>query len=169
MSFALVVLTAIAVIAALLVRRAAARAYASERRYRALAAHSPDQAIMLVDQRLTFVLFEGKALERQGWVSAEVTGRPVADVVPPDRMEELRPHLEAALAGVTGRLEWASVRSDAIFRVDVAPFREHDDGPIRSRPIVSNRTMIDPLPYGLSLHEEATSPTARGAFIDSRP
>ena len=34
------------------------------------------------------------------------------------------PHIEAALAGEPGSLEWVGVRSDAMFRIDVVPFRE---------------------------------------------
>ncbi len=128
----LVVLSTAAVTVAVLVRRAAARAYASERRYRALAAQSPDVTIALIDRRLNFTLVEGDALERNGWTAGGVVvGQPVADLVTAHRMEELRPHLEAALAGVSARLEWWSARADAVFRVDVLPFREDDGAPIR--------------------------------------
>ena len=128
----LLLMTAVAVTVAVLVRRAASRAYASERRYRALAAQAPDVTIALVDRRLIFTLVEGDAFERNGWTAGGVVvGQPVADVITAHRVEELRPHLQAALEGVSTRLEWWSSHADAIFRIDVLPFREDDKAPIR--------------------------------------
>jgi diguanylate cyclase (GGDEF)-like protein/PAS domain S-box-containing protein len=124
MEAVLLALAAVAVATALLVRRTAARARVSERRYRALAAQWPDSAIGLVDRRMRFVLFEGDALERHGWVPADVVGRALGDVLPPDRLAEALPHVEAAFAGDPARVEWPSVRFDAVFQLDFVPFRE---------------------------------------------
>jgi diguanylate cyclase (GGDEF)-like protein/PAS domain S-box-containing protein len=122
----LLALAAVAVVTALLARRATARSAASERRYRALAARWPDVAIALVDRELRFVLFEGDALEPH-WAPSEVVGRALAEIVPPDRMHEMLPAVQAALAGESRRIGWVGMRSGKSYRIDVVPFRQHDD------------------------------------------
>jgi diguanylate cyclase (GGDEF)-like protein/PAS domain S-box-containing protein len=117
---------AAAVGAAVVARVAVVRSSASERRYRALAAQWPDLAIALVDGEQRFALFEGRALEPH-WSPSEVVGRPLAEVLPPDRIDEMQPAVEAALAGESGRIEWVGVRSGRDYRIDIVPFREHAD------------------------------------------
>ena len=87
----------------------------SERRYRALAAQWPDIAIALVDRDLRFALFEGDALAPH-WAPIEVVGRRSPRSSRADRIEELLPAVEAALAGEPRPLEWVGVRSGTIFR-----------------------------------------------------
>ncbi|MDA0166785.1 diguanylate cyclase [Solirubrobacter ginsenosidimutans] len=125
MEVVLLLLAAVAILTAALAHRAAARARVSEHRYRMLAAQWPDTAIGLVDRDLRFTLFEGDALSPH-WSPTEVIGRKLADVIPQDRIEELRPCVEAALAGESQTLEWASVRSVTIYRIDCVPYRETD-------------------------------------------
>ena len=124
MEVVLIALAAVAILTAALARRAVARARISERRYRMLAAQWPETAIGLLDRDLRFALFEGDALMPQ-WRHDEVLGHTLADVIPAERIDELRPSVEAALAGETSSLEWVGVRSTTIFRIDVIPFREN--------------------------------------------
>jgi PAS domain S-box-containing protein len=126
MELVLVVLAAVAVVTAVLARRAATRAATSERRYRALTAQSPDLAIGLVDRELKFALFEGEALARY-WSPSEVVGRALADVIPAERIPDMLPAVEAALAGESRRITWVGLRSGKNYRIDVVPFREHGD------------------------------------------
>jgi diguanylate cyclase (GGDEF)-like protein/PAS domain S-box-containing protein len=116
-------LAGVAIVIAVLARRAAARALLSERRYRTLAAQWPDSAIGLVNRDLRFTLFEGDALVPY-WTPADAIGQLLSDVIPADRLKEAMPSIEAALAGKTGSLEWVGVRAPAIFRIDFVPFRE---------------------------------------------
>ena len=124
MAVVLLALAAVAIAAAALARRAVARALLSERRYRMLAAQWPDTAIGLLDRDLRFALFEGDALMPH-WRSDELVGQPLAGVIPAERFDELRPSVEAALAGEAGTLEWVGVRSSTCYRIDLVPFREH--------------------------------------------
>ena len=78
-TFVLALLAVLAVVLALLVTGGLRRARASEARYRALASASPDVAVMLLDRDFKVVLFEGLALERQGWRAAEFLGRRLPD------------------------------------------------------------------------------------------
>jgi diguanylate cyclase (GGDEF)-like protein/PAS domain S-box-containing protein len=126
MTVVLLALAAVAITAAALARRAAARALVSERRYRMLAAQWPDTAIGLLDRDLRFALFEGDALAPH-WTPAEVVGRTLSDVLPENRFDDARPSVEAALAGEAGTLEWLGVRSGATYRIDFVPFREHGE------------------------------------------
>jgi diguanylate cyclase (GGDEF)-like protein/PAS domain S-box-containing protein len=113
---------------ALLSRQAAARATASERRLRRLVAHSPELVLAVVDRDTRILLFEGLGLAQAGWREEELVGRLVADALPPARAEELLPYITAAFGGETGTFEWAGVRSELMFRIDVMPFTE--DGEI---------------------------------------
>ena len=81
MDVVLLVLAAVAIVTAVLARRAAARAIVSERRYRELAAQWPDSAIGLIDRDLRFTLFEGDALA-PFWTADEVLGKTVLRGVP---------------------------------------------------------------------------------------
>jgi diguanylate cyclase (GGDEF)-like protein/PAS domain S-box-containing protein len=119
----LLALVAVAILTAVLARRAAARAVVSERRYRALAAQWPDSAIALIDRELRFALFEGDALAPY-WTADEVLGKTVAEAFPEDRIQEALPTVRAALAGERGTLEWVGVRSGRTYRIDVVPFHE---------------------------------------------
>jgi diguanylate cyclase (GGDEF)-like protein/PAS domain S-box-containing protein len=119
-------LLAVALLAfALLSRQAAARATASERRMRRLVGHSPELVVALVDHDTRITLFEGLALERAGWRAGELVGRTIEDAIPSVRAQELLPHVRMALEGHGSSLEWAGVRSDAVFRIDVLPFGEN--------------------------------------------
>jgi diguanylate cyclase (GGDEF)-like protein/PAS domain S-box-containing protein len=124
----LLALGALGAVVALLAGRALARARASEHLYRTLAANTPSMAVALIDRDLRFTLFQGDALERHGWLRSEVVGLHIAEVVPPERIEELQPRVEAALAGTGSRMEWRSMRADATFRMDIVPFWERPGG-----------------------------------------
>jgi diguanylate cyclase (GGDEF)-like protein/PAS domain S-box-containing protein len=122
MTIALVLLAALAAVLAVLVLHTLRRTRAAEARYRTLAASSPDVAVMLLDRDFRVVLYEGLAMERRGWAASDLLGKRLSDVIPPDRMAELEPVLTAALGGERRHLDWASLRSEAVFRIDAVPF-----------------------------------------------
>ena len=106
MDAVLLALAAVAILTAVLARRAARpRAASPSVATATLAAQWPETAIGLIDRDLRFTLFEGDALTPH-WTPAEVLGRRLADIIPADRIEEVRPSVEAALAGETSTLEW---------------------------------------------------------------
>ena len=125
-TFLLLALAVVAFAIAVLARRAARQASLSEARFRALAAQWPDTATGLLDRDLRFTLFAGDAFAPY-WEPGEVIGKLLSEMMPPERFEEARPHVEAAFAGERRTLEWRGVRSNLIFRVDLVPFREHGD------------------------------------------
>ena len=86
---------------AVLARRTAWQASLSEARFRALASQWPDTATGLLDRDLRFTLFAGDAFAPY-WDPDEVTGKLLAEMMPPERFEEARPHVEAAFAGNAG-------------------------------------------------------------------
>ena len=123
MSFLLSGLAVVAFAIAVLARRAARQAQVSEARFRALAEQWPDTATGLLDRELRFTLFAGEAFAPY-WAPGAVVGKHLSELMPVERFEQARPHVEAALAGERQTLEWEGVRSNLIFRVDLVPFRE---------------------------------------------
>jgi PAS domain S-box-containing protein len=109
-------------------RRARATAGAlevSEQRYRQLAANLPDVTVMLFDRDLRLTLVEGGAIERYGWDIAELVGRRLDEVLPPDRYAEMEPWYRATLAGETTTFEWRGVRADdAVYSTRTVPLRD---------------------------------------------
>jgi len=109
-------------------RRARATAGAlevSEQRYRQLAANLPDVTVMLFDRDLRLTLVEGGAIERHGWDIAELVGRRLDEVLPPDRYAEMEPWYRATLAGETTTFEWRGVRADdAVYSTQTVPLRD---------------------------------------------
>jgi diguanylate cyclase (GGDEF)-like protein/PAS domain S-box-containing protein len=105
-------------------RATAAALQVGEARYRQLAAHLPDVTVMLVDRDLRFTLVEGGAIRRHGWDTAELVGRRLEEVLPPDRYAEMEPWCRAALAGETATFEWRGVRADAVYSAQIVPLRD---------------------------------------------
>jgi PAS domain S-box-containing protein len=124
LTIAAVLIAAVAVGAALRARRAAARARASRGRYETLAAHLPDVAVLLFDRDLRFTLVEGRALEHHGWRREEIEGRPIAEVIPAPRADQLLERCRAALAGESGSHAWPGIRDGASYVIQHAPLRD---------------------------------------------
>jgi diguanylate cyclase (GGDEF)-like protein/PAS domain S-box-containing protein len=108
--------------------RRARRAEAAERRSRRLVGHSPELVVALIDRDTRILLFQGLGLAAAGWSAEELVGKRVAEALPPARADELLGHVDAAFAGRAVTYEWAGVRSDLAFRIDVMPLAE--DGEI---------------------------------------
>jgi PAS domain S-box-containing protein len=94
-------------------RRRLAMAAGAAARYEALAAHLPDVSVLLYDHDLRFTLLDGAAMQRHGWRREEIEGRPIAEVIPAVRRDELLEHCRAALDGESSTHEWVSVRDAA--------------------------------------------------------
>jgi diguanylate cyclase (GGDEF)-like protein/PAS domain S-box-containing protein len=71
----------------------------SEERYRNLVSALPDTAVLVVDDRLRFVMAAGSALEDAGWDTRGLIGRDAAEVLRGSGRAATLDHYEAALAG----------------------------------------------------------------------
>jgi PAS domain S-box-containing protein len=117
--------------AALYARRLRGRVAVAEgaaARYEALAAHLPDISVLLYDRELRFTLLDGAAMQTHGWRREDVEGRPIAEVIPAGRRDELLEHCRVALRGESSSHDWVSVRDAAR-----CGRRRHDGGPRRHR------------------------------------
>lgn len=91
----------------------------SEKRYRDLAHHIPDAAVLLFDHDLRYVLAEGQAL---GYDKESVEGKTIWEVLPSPRSEKLASFYRAALRGETVSTEWQPP-SGQIYHVQFLPLR----------------------------------------------
>jgi len=74
-------------------------------RYRTLARHLPNGAVLLYDHELRYLLVDGSDLGAVGVDSADMVGRTVLETAGPALAERLEPGFRAALAGETARCE----------------------------------------------------------------
>ncbi|MBX0293087.1 PAS domain-containing protein [Hymenobacter sp. HSC-4F20] len=72
---------------------------ASEQRQRALMENLPGGAVFVVDRDLRYQLAEGEALRAAGFAPADLLGRSVREVMPPDLWAQHEPYYRSALAG----------------------------------------------------------------------
>ncbi|TGE22732.1 PAS domain-containing sensor histidine kinase [Hymenobacter metallicola] len=80
-------------------KRAKEALQASEQRLRALIENLPGGAVFVVDQELRYQLAEGQALHQAGLAPADLLGRTVREVMPPDLWQQHEPNYRTALAG----------------------------------------------------------------------
>lgn len=71
----------------------------SEARYRTLASYFPNGVVLLFDHDLRYVLADGLELEEINLSKAELEGRTIWEVLPPETCELVEPFYRAALAG----------------------------------------------------------------------
>jgi PAS domain S-box-containing protein len=72
---------------------------ASQERYRQLAHHFPNGAVMLFDRDLRYLLADGQGLAVVGLSPGEMEGRTIQEVFPADLVSRIEPQYRAALAG----------------------------------------------------------------------
>lgn len=99
----------------------------SEARYRTIAEHFPNGLLALYDHDLRYTVVNGQGLADAGLTSADLEGKRLRDVFPPDVYKRDEPALLAALKGETtvSTVEYAN----GFFRVMTVPV-EDDDGTI---------------------------------------
>jgi PAS domain S-box-containing protein len=97
---------------------------AADHRYRTVADHLPDVAVLVYDQDLRIELLTGSALRETSWRPDELVGRTIHDLFPADLAETLARRCQAALAGERQRFEVAGWRDqERIWAVDAVPLR----------------------------------------------
>jgi PAS domain S-box-containing protein len=123
-TIALAVAAAAAALYAYRARRAASAAAAARTRYEVLAANLPDVSVMLYDRDLRITLLEGSALQAHGWHRRDIEGQLIADVLLPERAQQLLACCHAALRGESSGHDWASERGGIHYRGEHVPLRD---------------------------------------------
>lgn len=85
----------------------------------------PDIFLAIFDADLRYVLVAGQAVREAGNDPAKLEGRPMAEVVPPERHAIWEPLYRAALRGESSTLEVAGMTDDRWYQVAVTPW--YDD------------------------------------------
>ena len=98
--------------------------HAAETRYRQLAANLPHTAITVFNRDLRYVLVGGAGLGAVGYTRADMEGRLIADVVPPQVFARLQGHYLAALNGQTSEFDHTSTVTGAVFHNRMSPLRD---------------------------------------------
>src|SRR6266545_3321178 len=91
---------------------------AADRRYRIVADHLPDVAVVVFDRDLRFELLTGAALRDPAWRPEELVGHTVFELLPAEHAEPLAAHYQAVLAGERRHFELAGVRDPERRRSD---------------------------------------------------
>lgn len=86
-------------------KRAEESLRASEERLRVLIENLPGGAVFVVDGQLRYQLAEGQALRQAGLTPADLLGRTVREVMPPELVDQHELNYRAALAGETFAVE----------------------------------------------------------------
>lgn len=97
----------------------------SEARYRLLASHFPNGAVHLFDRDLRYVLVDGTGLELVGLSKAEMEGRTIWEVLPPETCDFVEPFYRAALEGEASVVEVSFVNQ--VYLVHYLPIQSGDE------------------------------------------
>lgn len=97
----------------------------SEARYRILASHFPNSAVLLFDRDLRYVLADGTELEVMGLSKAGVEGRTIWEVLPPETCEFVEPFYRATLEGVSSVVEVQF--AGQVYLVHYLPIQNEDE------------------------------------------
>jgi len=80
-------------------RRTAADLRASQERYRQLAHHFPNGAVLLFDRDLRYLLADGQGLAQSGLDGKRMEGHTIFELFPAEVIQRIEPQYRAALAG----------------------------------------------------------------------
>lgn len=127
---ATVALSSLLVVSETSARRRTARALStSEERYRTLVQGMPDAMALLWDAAHRCVAADGPMLAREGLERDDLVGRTLDEVLPREQVAALRPLIDDALHGVTGRTEIASGQRGRLYEAEVVPVHGAAGGP----------------------------------------
>ncbi|NWJ48382.1 MAG: PAS domain S-box protein [Chloroflexi bacterium] len=131
----------------------------SEASYRLLAHNLPDSAVMVFDGDLRFLVVEGDALERDSFVTKDLEGKTLHEVLPPESVDALLPYYRAALAGIESTFETSF--NERAFLVKAVPIKD-EQGNILSGLILSQDiTDLKRIEQSLADEKERLSVTLR--------
>lgn len=112
----------------------------SEARYRTLAENHPDGLVALYDHDLRYTVINGKGLRDIGMNPADMEGKRLRDIFPPEIYERDEPALLAALNGQ--RTESLLPYGDQFFRVITIPVRNPNGDIIKGMVVSQNITEL---------------------------
>jgi PAS domain S-box-containing protein len=99
----------------------------ADSRYRTVADHLPDVAVVVFDRDLRFELLTGAALRDPAWGVEELVGHTVFELFPAERAESLAVHYRAVLAGERRHFELAGMRHpERYWSVEAVPIHGPD-------------------------------------------
>jgi diguanylate cyclase (GGDEF)-like protein/PAS domain S-box-containing protein len=108
-------------------RRAAEEALrASEERHRLVVRNLPGTGVVLYDLDLRCVLIEGRHMDDAGVAAAELVGRPMREIVPPELLAVVEPAARRALEGEPSAIEVGSPHDGAVAACEIVPHRDED-------------------------------------------
>jgi PAS domain S-box-containing protein len=107
-------------------QRAAEALRERETLYRDIARNYPGGAVLLFDRDLRFIIAEGQGLSAAGVARADLEGRTLVEVVPPDLLPLVEAAYHGALEGRSSTIE-APLR-DRIYRVQFTPVVDDQGG-----------------------------------------
>ncbi len=113
-----------------------------EARYKALVDILPDVLVVTFDERLRMLSVEGGAVARLPMSPSTVIGRPLDEVLSPERFAAVEPHLRTALGGEPTQFEFAGCNG-VIWWIRVIPMVDADGhvsgGLVKGRDITDQR------------------------------
>jgi diguanylate cyclase (GGDEF)-like protein/PAS domain S-box-containing protein len=86
----------------------------------------PGVAILIFDRDFRYVIATGEVVNRNGWSPQAFEGQRAPDVLPSDRWDLLEPLYEAALRGESSSIELEWRGGDALYLLEVTPWRDQD-------------------------------------------
>jgi diguanylate cyclase (GGDEF)-like protein/PAS domain S-box-containing protein len=92
--------------------------------YRTLARSVPSVFVLLFDSDLRYIIAEGQELGAFGYTSADLEGRTIHEVLPPELAQELDPYYRSALSG--REVGWTRKIGPQIFSLTARPVHSED-------------------------------------------
>ncbi len=92
---------------------------------RKIAQNIPNGAVIIFDQKLTFILAEGTSLEKHGYSKDFTEGKTVYEVLSPKGLETLLPYYQATLKGESAHFTYQAPMGT--FWVKFEPFYQQDE------------------------------------------
>jgi PAS domain S-box-containing protein len=135
---------------------------ASEARYRTLVEHLPNIVVLMFDHDFRYLLVDGSALERHGFIKAEMEGRTLYEILPPDRVAYVAPAYQAALRGETMQLQHE--RDGYFYKSQFLPVRDATGHMIGGLAVVEDITQQTIVEQTLRASEQRFQ-----AFMDHSP
>ena len=105
-------------------------ALAVDARYRALVRNLPDTVVAVHDRDLRGVSIDGPLIARVGFDTRSFVGVALDELLGADDYARLAPAYRAALTGETVTAEFQYSPSGAVYRLELLPLRDDEDGPI---------------------------------------
>ena len=98
----------------------------SEARYRALVERLPGAAVVVFDEDLRIQMAQGGAIIEEGWSEDDFVGKPISELVEPDRAAVMEENYRRVLAGETVFFEYATQKTGRCMLTEAGPVRDEE-------------------------------------------